>query len=280
MSGHKKVLQAALGVMLAAGAALLFSNSFFPETGDALAFFGGLRFSVIGAGAGLSLLVLLLFAGGWIGSRGRRDPAGQSCWRTLDGLGFGLLPATGFWKVFEQMTPLGEGKLLPRGWSAIGGLTGEGRFLPCRTEAVLAILLFAAVLVWLGIRKETLPDMGDLMGTSAVLWGAVRQVTEGFRANPVALSGDEPFFIWLAPLSMAAVAMAWTLRAAKRPENRTTVWVCPILFLSAAALLMLIRKGVLPLRNEAAELFVMSLAAGMEALAVLLLGRTGRKRNT
>ncbi|MBR7174264.1 MAG: hypothetical protein IKD50_07545, partial [Clostridia bacterium] len=70
----RKIGQILLGLILSAGVAIAMGTWGLPEEKDLIAEAGMIRITANGIGAGISMIVLLGFANGWIGIHHRRDP--------------------------------------------------------------------------------------------------------------------------------------------------------------------------------------------------------------
>ena len=269
MSTGKKILQALAGVLLAAAAALAVGTWVFPAQEDLIFTFSGLQVSVVGIGAGLSLLTLLAFGDAWSAMGGSRS--------LLNRIGFGLLPAVAVWKIFERHTPLGQGAPLQEGMPALPGLTAGGAWLPGRIETAAALVLFAAVVLWLVLRKSPLTQRGDLLGVSISLWAAVRLVTESLRANQLPLLGQERIVGWLAAGLMGLVLVCWILRGIRQHKNTGYALACVPVFVLAIAGIVLFQNGILKTAYPLADLILQFLCALLSLKSVLCMGRVTRE---
>ena len=268
-----RVAQALLGLMLAGAIAVACSTWIFPGEGDGLWQEGEFRLGVSGAGAGLALLVTMLFANGWIGVRKRLGGA-KFPGMVMNGLGFGLLPGAAVYKAFEQYTRAGMGKNVPEDVAAVGWLMKDGVFQPCRVELCLAALLFGLVVLWLAVRKEDLPENGDLMPVSATLWAGARLVTEDFRDGTVVWIGASAAM--LAAVCVLAVNLVfWTVRTARQKGNMNYALACFPVFAGTVALILLEGVGVLTV-NPAADLAIRIVCALLAIKAVICMGRISR----
>ena len=276
MRGFKTVLQGLLGIVLACCVAAATSTWLLSGEDDLLFQWRGFRISACGLGAGISLLVTLLFANGWIAARKRRHPEGRGMARLMNGLGFGLLPGAAVWKAFEQETFLGAGTPVLAGLPQAPWLTEQGICFPSRTEMLLALLLFAAACLWLFLRKNDLPENGDLMGVCAAIWAAGRTVTEGLRAGRTVLFEIPWSAGWAALAVMAIVLTGWTVRAFRQKKNTGYAYVCIPVFAVTGTLLVLLQKGILLSYNAPAALAAEVCCALLAVKAVLCMGRVTR----
>ena len=276
MKGFRGVLQGLAGILLAGCAAGAVSTRVLAGENDLLYRWGSIRFGAFGLGAGAALIVTLLFADGWIGIRKRRIPEGSGAGRLLNGIGFGLLPGIAVWKVFEHETVFGRGLPVPEDIPRAAWLTKDGVFQPARAEMILAMALFAAVCLWLILRKRDLPENGDLLTVCAALWAAGRTVTEGFRAEQPVLSGIPWAAGWAALTVMAAALAGWTVRAFRQKKNTGYACACVPVFAAAGAALALMRFGLMLGNNAPAALAVEICCALLAVKAVLCMGRVTR----
>lgn len=275
MSAMRKALQAFMGILLAAVTAAAVGTWLFPLERDGIFTAGPLNISVTGIGAGLSLISLLAFANGWIGVRKRNGSAGGAglIW---DGLGFGLLPSLAVWKCFEQMTVLGRGNAVPEGLAQNPWLTEGGNWQPCRIELVLALALFACLVIWLMLRRSALPENGDLMGVSCAMWCAVRLVTDGFRMEQLPLMGNARISGWLFAGIMLIVLILWSGRAMRMHQKTGYMLACWPVLLAAVAVMVLTRNQIIRTGNAVADMIMICCAALLGLKAVLCMGRVTR----
>ena len=276
MSTGKKTLQGCLGLLVACAAALAVGTWVFPGKNDLIASFGGLRVSVSGIGAGLSLLAILGFANGWIGAGNRSGPGKKGAGRFWNGMGLGLMPGILIWKVFERHTALGVGTPAPVEFGTGGWLIPAGFWRPERIEMMAAAALFAAVILWLVFRKTRIPENGDLTGISLAGWGAVRVVTESLRANQIALLGDSRIVGWLACGVMAMVLVWWARRTIRQRKNTGYVFACVPVFLISMTGIVLIQNGIARTGLAAADLAMQAVLALLAFKAVICLARVSR----
>lgn len=272
MSIQKKVAQAVTGLIVSAFAAVAAGTWGFSEEKDLITAFAGFRLSVCGIGVGLSLLICLAFSNAWIGTRWKVTRRETGRGRYLNGIGFGLLPALMVWKVFEASTFLGRGDPVPEGFGADGLLIRNGLWMPSRAELLLAAALFTAAILWLVLRKESLPENGDLLGVTLGCYAACRMVTEGFRANQEArslggLAG------WAAGALTLFVLGIWVGRAIRCRLHTGYAWACVPLTLASIVFLVLIQNGILSVGIPAVDL---GMQAGFALLCIKSLCCMGR----
>ncbi len=275
MGALQKTMQALAGLILAAALAAAVSTWAFPAENDLLYSAGPVRFGVTGAGAGLSLLTALAFAGGRIHVRRKDESGNERTGSFADGFGFGLLPGLAVWKCFEEHTVLGKGTRIPEGVVSLPWFTADGISRPCRLEAFLALLLFAALIVWLALRSEPLRN-GDVFGTAAAMWGACRLVTDGFRAEQLPWMGEARITGWLSAGLMLAALAVWTARTFRKRKNTGYAFVCVPVFAASVALAAMVRNEIILADNPPARLVLTVCGALLALKAALCMGRVSR----
>lgn len=235
-----------------------------------------MRITVTGAGGFISLLVLLLFSGFRI-MEGRNRTEEISAGEILNAIGFGILPGLTFWKIFEQHTVLGTGTGT---FDPIGDLplfTEKGCFAVSRTEILLAVLGFTAVVLWLAFRKDELPGNSDLLLTVLCLWGMMRAFTEGLRETTLLRAGivnlTQILMLMLADLSLTV----WTVRMEAAQKNTAFAVLEWIAVLSAQAVMVLNTTGVLSAGSPIGDLVV---NGGCMLLSLLLILSAGKESRT
>ncbi len=226
-----------------------------------------------GAGAAISLLVFALFSGYRLMETRRRTEAEFSPGEILNAVGFGLLPGIGTWKVFEQHTRLGTGMEAFAPVSAVPLLSEDGKFAVSRAEILLAVLFFAAVLIWLAIRKDEIPGNGDLLFTVLCVWGLTRALTEGIRDTTLLRAGSvnmtQILMLILADISFGV----WHVRLEAAQKNTAFAVLEWIAVLSAEAVMVLNTAGVLTAGSGIGDLAV---NAGCTVLCLLMILSAGK----
>ena len=274
MRGLKLTAQALVGLLAAAAAGLAVSALAFPEEPDTLWIPGGLRVSVTGLGAALAVLICLAFADGWAGIR-RRHGRTAFPGTPVNALGFGLLPGIAVWKAFEQETALSAGKTLPEGLGEAAWLSEGGCFQPCRLELLLAAAAFGAMMLWLALRKEEIPENGDLMGIAALQWSAARLWTEPLRAAEEGLPGGRTPVMILFAAVLGLILALWTVRTLKQHQHTGYALACVPVYLAAAAVIFLQRAGILTV-NPLADGVIRAVCALLAMKAAVCMGRVSR----
>lgn len=270
----KRIVQGLIGLLLAAAAAVAVSTWVYPETNDELVLYRGFRLGVAGVGAGIALLVLLSFANGWIGVRNRKGGA-RFPGTLLNGIGFGLLPGIAVWKAFEHLTAAGAGTEIPEKIPQAAWFTAEGRVLPCRIELALAVLAFGAVILWLVLRKEDLPENGDLLPVSLTLWGTARCLTGVLHATR-RFFPDVPWAVTAIALAVMGICLTgWIRRSFRLQKNTGYAYACIPVFAVFAAGILLQDLQVLSV-NPLADGAIRIVCALLAMKAVICMGRVSR----
>ena len=236
-----------------------------------------MRITGTGIGAVISLLVMLLFSGLRAVGRRKGNNAGFSTGEIPDAIGFGLLPGIAVWKIFEQGTLLGKGIGIFDPVGEIPLITEGGRFAVSRAEMILAAVCFAAVILWLILRKEDLPGNGDLLLTVLCVWGLIRAFTEGFREETILRAGR---FNMTQILLLAAADMplaVWTVRldaAQKSTAFSILEWIA---VLSCETVMVLNTSEYLSAGSRIGDLAVKTGSALLALILTLLVGGEVRK---
>ena len=235
-----------------------------------------MRITVTGAGAIISLLILLLFSAFRVmDSRKRTEEI--SAGEILNSIGFGILPGLAFWKIFEQYTVLGTGT---ESFDPIRDLplfTEKGYFAVSRTEILLAMLCFTAVVSWLAFRKDEMPGNSDLLLTVLCVWGMLRAFTEVLRETTLLRAAGvnltQVLMMLLADFSLTV----WTIRLEAAQKNTAIAVLEWIAVLSAQAVMVLNTTGVLSAGSQIGDLVV---NGGCMILCLLLILSAGKESRT
>lgn len=263
-----------LWLLGAAVLAVAVSCLFERENGVTLLSFAGLRLTVTGVGGAAAFLTIVLFCQLWVFERRKRKEASAAVW--ANAFGFGLLPGAVVWKIFEHRTVLGTGTALFEPLRGIPFLTAEGCFLPSRIELVLAGLCFAAVVLWLILRREDLPDNGDLLLTALCIWTTVRAFTEGFRAFPFLRAGK----INLTQILLLAGAYlalgVWSRRPGRTQKSTAFTVLEWVIAVGCGIVMVLHTAGILTVGSAAADTAVNAGCTILSMLLILLAGKDSR----
>ena len=222
--------------------------------------FSGVAVTVTGVYGILSVIVLLLFMSWWLLNRKKRTRKPVFAGQVVNGIGFGLLPALAFLKLFQD-PPAGKVAEVIEPLPQIRWLCEEGCYRPMRIEAAAALFLFILVCLWLIVRKEELPDNGDLLLITVCLWSAIRLVTEDFRSEPLIL------FHCTSSAAIMMCLIMWTVRRKKISRMPIRTAIDLIAVTTCLTLNILTMSGVFSGGSSIADF---AIKTGCGLLAVLL----------
>ena len=180
----------------------------------------GVQITVTGVSVGITVLTLLLMMVWWLLDRKKRTGRAFFAGQVMNGIGFGLLPALAVWKALEELGRSHPGTEVPEPLPQTRWLCDGGRYVPVRIEMAAALVCFFLICFWLILRKEALPDNGDLLLISVCLWAGIRLVTEGFRAEP------ERIYRYASCSVILSAVILWAVRRSRiyHMPGRTAVW--------------------------------------------------------
>ena len=272
----KALLHTLLSLLGAAIVAVLVSRLFDREGGDILFSVREVRITVPGIGAALAILTMLLFALMFRSDQRKRNLSSGGIGNKLNALGFGLLPGTAVWKIFEQQTILAEGKAVFDPLPAMEFFTENRLFVPSRIEMVLAVAAFVFLVIWLIARRNDIPGNGDLFWTVLCVWGQLRAFTEFFRGTSFLRIGNiQTAQVILLLLSMIPLAV-WTFRTAENKKSsalKLAEWMAVLICATAT---VLITSGTLTVDIRIGDLAVCAGCMGLSILLILLAGKDSR----
>jgi len=241
--------------------------------GQTLGKLGAMPLTLEGVGLGAAIVTFLIFLVIWGQDAKKRGGKKPAAGRWLNAAGFALLPAVAIWKVFEDHGAGGMGRPVEEPFPTIAWITREGRWLPARMEAALALLCFLGVCLWLILRKKELPGNGDLLLVVLCVWGAVRAVTESFREGALLFPG----FLEIVAVSMMLLPLIfWEIRRIRQQKAAQQVVLDGIGAAGCAAVLLLASRGVLPLGSGIARMAVIFGCAALLCVITLLAGKDTR----
>ena len=220
----------------------------------------GVRFTITGIYGVLSALVLILFMSLWLFGRKKRSGKPIHAGQVINGVGFGLLPALAVLKAFQEMST-GAGAPVTEPLPLVAWLTEAGYFRPGRIETAAASVFFVLVCLWLILRKAVFPDNGDLLMITVCLWAAIRQVTEDFRAEPMAL------FHYTSSGTILFCMLVWGIRMTKATGSPVRMILNTAAAASCLAVNILTFRGILSSGSGIGDLAV---KAGSILLALTL----------
>ncbi len=272
----KILLWILLPVLAATVLAIALSSVAEPERGETILSFFGMRLTVTGAGAGLSFLTFLGFAGIRFARNPNRKRKSFSFRTLADAAGFGFLPGTAVWKVYEQFTPLAAGTPVFEPLPVIGWIMQDGCFAPARMEMILSLLCFAGIIIWLILRKDDFSRNGDLPGVVLCLWGLVRALTESIRAVPFLHAGSINLTQILFLLAADVPLIFWTGRGWTKKKSTVFTALEWIAVLSCETVLVLNTSGVLTVGSDIGDFAVNCGCTILSILVILLAGKDSR----
>ena len=167
----------------------------------------GVNVTVTGVYAVVSVVILFLFMGLWLVGRKKRSRKEIFAGQVMNGIGFGLLPALAVLKAFQE-AGTGTGAKVLEPLPCIPWLSVNGCYMPGRIETCATAAMFILVCLWLILRKDELPNNGDLIMITVCIWATIRLVTEDFRAQPMDL------FRFASCGTILACAVIWSVRRA------------------------------------------------------------------
>lgn len=166
--------------------------------------------------------------------------SGTKTGKRLNALGFGLLPSLAVFGLFTEGTENALGRISHSGWLKDTLLTAaneEGRIVyrTGRIATVGLLLLFALLVLWLALRRERIPDNGDVLLVAVTELGGLITVMSLLSAEDSIRIGNIPlqaiigFALMLIPLTV------WTVRNGKQKKNTVLTVACWTVFILAAA---------------------------------------------
>lgn len=230
----------------------------------------GVNVTITGVYAIVSILILFLFMSLWLVGRKKRTSKTIFAGQVMNGIGFGLLPALAVLKAFQE-AGTGAGSQVLEPLPRIGWLSVDGYYMPGRIETAAAVFFFLLVCLWLIIRRNELPDNGDLIMITVCIWATIRLVTEDFRTQPMNL------FRYTSCFTVLTCAALWSVRRAKhiRTTVRTAIDLMSICV--CIALNLITATHVLTAGSEIADFAVKTGSAALMLMLTLLIGGDVRK---
>ena len=231
----------------------------------------GVRLTVTGAAIALTILALLLFTICWLRDRKKRTAKPIHAGMLMNGIGFGLLPAMAVWKSFEELQSAGTGIAVVRPLPLIKWLSVGGYYVPCRIEIAAALVCFAAVCLWLILRKEALPDNGDLLLTGICLWALIRLVTEGLKQE------GRIAFRYASCTAILFCLAVWTLRRSSVCAMQRRMIIEWLTAAACTAAIILVMNGIITAGSEIADLAVVVGCGLLMTVVILFVGSDLRR---
>ena len=201
--------------------------------------------------------------------------------KRLNAAGFGLLPALAVFSLFTEGTEMALGRVSHSGWlenTLLTAVNAEGQNV-YRTGRILAIgliLLFTLLVLWLTMRRERIPDRGDILLTALTEAGGLAVVTSLLCREDGMRIGLLPVQLCIGFLLIAIPLTVWTVRNRREKKNTAYIAVCWAVFILSAAAAA-VREYTVLLGNGTATLAAVRTGAGLLAVkAALCLGRVER----
>ena len=205
-------------------------------------------------------------------SRGTGLAAGD----LMNAAGFGLLPGIAVWKAFEQGTFLASGTPVFDPLPVIPFFTSGECFAVSRIEMCLSVCCFAAAVLWLTVRKDSLTGNGDLLWTVFCVWGMIRALTENLRADPLLTAGTVNIFQVLFLLAADIPLVIWSRRLGKAQRNKVFTLLEWIAVLGCETVILLNSSGILSAGSRIGNLAVNAGCVILSILLILLAGKDSR----
>ncbi len=230
----------------------------------------GVDVTVTGIYAVASVVVLFLFMSLWLAGRKKRTGRAVFAGQVMNGFGFGLLPALAVLKAFQE-AGTGAGSKVLEPIPCIGWLSIAGYYMPGRIETVSAAAFFLLVCLWLILRKNELPDNGDLIMITVCIWATIRLITEDFRSQPMNL------FRYTSCGTVLICALLWAVRRAKQIRMTVRTIIDLLSVCICIALNLITSMHVLTVGSEIADFAVKTGSAALMLILTLLIGGDLRK---
>lgn len=269
----KKLLWMLLVFLVAAILAVTVSTITEHDGGESIISFLNLRVTITGIGAGFAFLTMLLFSVLKLVDFRKRNDTVSGWGERLNAIGFGLLPGVAVWKVFEQATLLAYGTEVPDPLPQLTVVTSAGCFAPSRIELICSVLYFAAILLWLILRKNDLPGDGDLLFTVLCVWMLFRALTESFRGVPLLCSGNVNLLQILFLVVADICLIIWTVRQRRTQKSTAFAVLEWFAVLCSEAVIVMNTSGILTAGSGIGD---MAVCTGCTALCIILMLLAGK----
>ena len=234
---------------------------------------GGFQLTVSFTAGAASFLTAILFTVWWIIDRRKRTAKLLHAGMLINGIGFAFLPSLSILKAFEVFTDIGGGRVVMEPLPLIRWLSEAGRFEPCRIELAAVIACFTGICLWMIIRKQALPDNGDLLLISLGFWALIRLVTETLRTEP------RDIYRYCSCGAMLFCLLVWTLRRGKQRFAGIRIAADLLTAAICTGMIVLTMNGILSAGSEIADLAVISGCGLLILILSLLAGGDMRKLN-
>lgn len=248
---------------------------------------GGLNVSVLMIGGAFALLLwtalALVYAGMYRKTVWGKDLYGTHNGKFVNAVGFGLLPAFAVFRLFTEGTDFAFGRVSRTGWLRDTLLTAENAEGQCvyvvnRIEAIGLLLLFALLVLWLALRRERIPNNGDVLWVALTELGGFCLLTDILYEPEQVRIGEIPVLLAAGAFLILLALIVWTVVNAKKKKNTALMVACWVVYLVAMAAIYLRERTDL-LGTESLTLAAIRAGAGLLAVkAALCAGRVGRTR--
>ena len=224
----------------------------------------GVNVTITGVYGILSVIILLLFMSLWLAGRKKRTGREIFAGQVMNGIRFGLLPALAVLKAFQAAAMNGARVTEPLPcirWLSVGEC-----YMPGRIETAAAAFFFILLCLWLIVRKDEMPDNGDLIMISVCIWAAIRLVTEDFRQEP------QNLFRFTSCGTILFCAAVWAVRRTRvlRIPGRTIADLAAVCICIAVNLITAMH--VLSAGSEIADFAVRTGSAALMLALTLMIG--------
>ncbi len=234
---------------------------------------------IVRAGHIAAVVTFFLFAFLWIRET-RKDTTGQPGVGTMfNAAGFGLLPGMAVWKIFEPyygLDAMSSGKELFVPLEPLAHLTRDGYFAPERTELAALLIAFAAIVIWLIARRETIPGNGDLFLTVICVWSAIRIITETLRRDPLRIDKISVFIVTSIVAEIVVMAI-WTYRRGRKQKSAVLTALEWAAILACCTVALLQDSGILTMGSQMTNLVITAGCSILTAALILSAGKDSRE---
>lgn len=232
--------------------------------------FLGIEITITGISVAAAVIVLSLFLCLWLFGRKKKTGRPIFAGQVMNGIGFGLLPALAVFMAMQSMST-GTGSEVIEPLPHVRWFSADGFFLPGRIETTAAAVCFLLLCVWLIIRKEDLPDNGDLLPVSVCIWAAVRLVTEDFRREPAA------FFRYASCGVILACMILWSVRRIKTIHTAGRVAIDLAAVIACITIHTITATGVLTVGSAIGDFAVKTGSSFLALMLTLIAGSDLRR---
>ena len=145
-----------------------------------------------------------------------------------------------------------------------------------RIEVIGLLLLFALLVLWLALRRERIPNNGDIFWVALTELGGFCLLTDILYENAQVRIGEVPVLVVTGAALILLPLIVWTAVNAKKKKNTALVIACWAVYLVAMVAIFL-RERTQLLGTESLTLAAVRTGASLLAVkAALCAGRVGR----